>query len=59
MKKIFLLISSFSFAQNVSEKESIKPIESLFNAMKSADSLGVKTLFLVLQLCRLLAKTTK
>jgi hypothetical protein len=59
MKKIiFLLISSFSFAQNVSEKE-VKPIESLFKAMKSADSLGVKTLFLVLQLCKLLAKTTK
>ena len=46
MKKIFfLLISSFSFAQNTSEKEIIKPIESLFNAMKSADSLGVKNAF--------------
>ncbi|PPZ91727.1 hypothetical protein C3729_06585 [Cloacibacterium normanense] len=46
MKKIFfLLISSFSFAQNVSEKEIVKPIENLFNAMKSADSLGVKNAF--------------
>ena len=46
MKKIFfLLISSFSFAQNISEKEIIKPIENLFNAMKSADSLGVKNAF--------------
>ena len=46
MKKIFfLLISSFSFAQNTSEKEIIKPIENLFNAMKSADSLGVKNVF--------------
>lgn len=46
MKKIFfLLISSFSFAQNSSEKEIIKPIENLFNAMKSADSLGVKNAF--------------
>ena len=46
MKKIFfLLISSFSFAQNTSEKEIIKPIETLFNAMKSADSLGVKNAF--------------
>ena len=42
---IFLLISSFSFAQNPSEKEIIKPIENLFNAMKSADSLGVKNAF--------------
>ena len=42
---IFLLISSFSFAQDVSEKEVVKPIESLFNAMKSADSLGVKNAF--------------
>ena len=46
MKKIFfLLISSFAFAQNTSEKEIIKPIENLFNAMKSADSLGVKNAF--------------
>lgn len=46
MKKIFfLLISSFSFAQNASEKEIVKPIENLFNAMKSADSLGVKNTF--------------
>ena len=46
MKKIFfLLISSFSFAQNPSEKEIVKPIEKLFNAMKSADSLGVKNAF--------------
>jgi hypothetical protein len=46
MKKIFfLLISSFSFAQNTSEKEIIKSIENLFNAMKSADSLGVKNAF--------------
>ncbi|MGB4447427.1 MAG: nuclear transport factor 2 family protein [Cloacibacterium sp.] len=46
MKKIFfLLISSFSFAQNTSEKEIIKPIENLFNAMKSADSIGVKNAF--------------
>ena len=46
MKKIFfLLVSSFSFAQNSSEKEIIKPIENLFNAMKSADSLGVKNAF--------------
>ena len=46
MKKIFfLLISSFSFAQNTSEKEIVKPIETLFNAMKSADSLGVKNAF--------------
>jgi hypothetical protein len=46
MKKIFfLLISSFSFAQNTSEKEIIKPIENLFNAMKSTDSLGVKNAF--------------
>ena len=46
MKKIFfLLISSFSFAQDVSEKEVVKPIESLFKAMKSADSLGVKNAF--------------
>ena len=46
MKKIFfLLISSFSFAQNTSEKEILKPIENLFNAMKSADSLGVKNAF--------------
>ena len=42
---IFLLISSFSFAQNTSEKEIVKPIENLFNAMKSADSLGVKNAF--------------
>lgn len=42
---IFLLISSFSFAQDVSEKEVVKPIENLFNAMKSADSLGVKNAF--------------
>ena len=42
---IFLLISSFSFAQDVSEKEVVKPIESLFKAMKSADSLGVKNVF--------------
>ena len=42
---IFLLISSFSFAQNASEKEIVKPIENLFNAMKSADSLGVKNAF--------------
>ena len=46
MKKIFfLLISSFSFAQNTAEKEIIKPIEKNFNAMKSADSLGVKNAF--------------
>ena len=46
MKKIFVfLISSFSFAQNTSEKEIVKPIENLFNAMKSADSLGVKNAF--------------
>ena len=46
MKKIFfLLISSFSFAQNTSEKEVVKPIESLFKAMKFADSLGVKNAF--------------
>ena len=46
MKKIFfLLIFSFYFAQNTSEKEIIKPIENLFNAMKSADSLGVKNAF--------------
>ena len=46
MKKIFfLLISSFSFAQNTSEKEIVKPIENLFSAMKSADSLGVKNAF--------------
>ena len=46
MKKIFfLLISSFSFAQNTSEKEIIKPIENLFNAMKFLDSLGVKNAF--------------
>lgn len=46
MKKIFfLLIFSFSFAQNSSEKEIVKPIENLFNAMKSADSLGVKNAF--------------
>ena len=46
MKKIFfLLISSFSFAQNTSEKEIVKPIENLFNAMKSADSHGVKNVF--------------
>jgi len=46
MKKIFfLLISSFSFAQNSSEKEIIKPIENLFSAMKSSDSLGVKNAF--------------
>ena len=42
---IFLLISSFSFAQNSTEKEVVKPIESLFKAMKSADSLGVKNAF--------------
>ena len=42
---IFLLISSFSFAQNSTEKEVVKPIENLFNAMKSADSLGVKNAF--------------
>ena len=46
MKKLFFfLISSFSFAQNPSEKEIVKPIENLFNAMKSADSLGVKNAF--------------
>ena len=46
MKKIFfLIISSFSFAQNTSEKEIVKPIENLFNAMKSADSIGVKNAF--------------
>ena len=42
---LFLLISSFSFAQNSTEKEVVKPIENLFNAMKSADSLGVKNAF--------------
>ena len=42
---IFLLISSFSFAQNSTEKEVVKPIESLFKAMKSADSIGVKNAF--------------
>ena len=42
---IFLLISTFSFAQKISEKEVVKPIESLFKAMKSADSLGVKNVF--------------
>ena len=42
---LFLLISTFSFAQNTSEKEVVKPIESLFKAMKSADSLGVKNVF--------------
>ena len=42
---LFLLISTFSFAQNTSEKEVVKPIESLFKAMKSADSLGVKNAF--------------
>ncbi len=42
---LFLLISSFSFAQNVSEKEVVKPIENLFQAMKSADSIGVKNAF--------------
>ena len=42
---LFLLISTFSFAQNTSEKEVVKPIESLFNAMKSADSIGVKNAF--------------
>ena len=41
----FLLISTFSFAQKISEKEVVKPIESLFKAMKSADSLGVKNAF--------------
>ena len=46
MKKIFfLLISSFSFAQNSTEKEVVKPIENLFIAMKSADSIGVKNAF--------------
>lgn len=42
---IFLLISSFSFAQNSIEKEVVKPIENLFQAMKSADSIGVKNAF--------------
>ncbi|GGP06124.1 hypothetical protein GCM10010992_25090 [Cloacibacterium rupense] len=42
---IFLLISSFSFAQNSVEKEVVKPIENLFQAMKSADSIGVKNAF--------------
>ena len=42
---LFLLISSFSFAQNSTEKEVVKPIDSLFKAMKSADSLGVKNAF--------------
>ena len=42
---LFLLISSFSFAQNSTEKEVVKPIENLFNAMKSADSIGVKNAF--------------
>lgn len=42
---LFLLISSFSFAQNISEKEVVKPIENLFQAMKSADSIGVKNAF--------------
>ena len=46
MKKfLFLLISTFSFAQEISEKEVVKPIESLFKAMKFADSLGVKNAF--------------
>lgn len=46
MKKlIFLLVFSFSFAQNISEKEIVKPIENLFNAMKLADSLGIKNAF--------------
>ena len=46
MKKLFFfLISSFSFAQNSVEKEVVKPIENLFQAMKSADSLGVKNAF--------------
>lgn len=48
MKKfLFLLISAFSFAQNISEKEVTKPIENLFQAMKSADSIGVKNAFSV------------
>lgn len=42
---IFLLISSFSFAQNSVEQEVVKPIENLFQAMKSADSIGVKNAF--------------
>ena len=42
---LFLLISTFSFAQNISEKEVVKPIENLFQAMKSADSIGVKNAF--------------
>ena len=42
---LFLLISTFSFAQETSEKEVVKPIESLFKAMKSADSIGVKNAF--------------
>ena len=42
---LFLLISTFSFAQEISEKEVVKPIESLFKAMKSADSIGVKNAF--------------
>ena len=42
---LFLLISSFSFAQNSTEKEVVKPIENLFQAMKSADSIGVKNAF--------------
>ena len=46
MKKLFFfLISSFSFAQNSVEKEVVKPIENLFQAMKSADSIGVKNAF--------------
>lgn len=39
------MISSFSLAQNSSEKEIVKPIENLFQAMKSADSIGVKNAF--------------
>ena len=42
---IFLLISSFSFSLNSTEKEFVKPIENLFNAMKSADSIGAKNAF--------------
>ena len=42
---LFLLISTFSFAQETPEKEVVKPIESLFKAMKSADSIGVKNAF--------------
>ncbi len=42
---LFLLISSFSFAQNINENEIRKTINQLFEGMRNADSISVKSTF--------------